>query len=514
MKTRQIHTCHSCRARRLGCDGKKPACSQCLFSKRQCPGYQYDLIFVPYRHLSSGPSANAAARNARVGSENRSSTDTSRNSGHHGRLLTSGERNVRSDYYALPPSLFPRQPLLEESSTLIVREYTPWFTESSICSGQDMSPPQICGSWVSVLSNLVGSSDLDGVLHAAMGALGLAIREREASMCKQVPVYGRAYGNALSLLRSTLLRACFSCRNCLVAASMCLSISELMTPTSKDGWIMHLRGLTTVLQLSGPESHRAGVPHLLFIGAQPLLLFEAIHSQKPFFLASDEWRTDPFLLHPPTHLQDLTNHAAGIPSLLEKFDILMESPSSGGSTTARHIWSKFSRTLDTLESWEQQYQLDTSRPLYWAEPSPMADNWHSTSVHEPGSRVWFQNIIIANALTYLWALRIICITHKERIESRFPTTSRNASAMEMEPPVQTNQSSTLELSVRICQSMEYLLQGEMGLYGPFISLFPFKVAQQTLKMQLSREDQRYWCQGIVDRFTSTGFDVGSFDFKV
>ncbi|KAG7143083.1 hypothetical protein HYQ46_007531 [Verticillium longisporum] len=61
MKIRQITTCHTCRARKLACDGKTPACTQCTKSGRECAGYQHDLIFRPPTMMASNSNLLAAA---------------------------------------------------------------------------------------------------------------------------------------------------------------------------------------------------------------------------------------------------------------------------------------------------------------------------------------------------------------------------------------------------------------------------------------------------------------------
>jgi hypothetical protein len=191
----------------------------------------------------------------------------------------------------------------------------------------------------------------------------------------------------------------------------------------------------------------------------------------------------------------------------------MESPRSE-DFPVHDIWSEFSQVLDKLDDWEQQYRLDTTGPLYWFEDSRIVEDRHSTSTNNYGTCLWFQNILIANAFTYLWAFQIICIVHKERIRSQFPVRSQNASIMETKAPARAPHPSAHELSIIIFQSIEYLLQGETRLYGPYIFLFPFKVAQELFKLCPSDGDQMDWCQRIVERFTARGFDVGNFTFKI
>lgn len=186
---------------------------------------------MPYRNVSSATSVSTPGLGARAGSETRPSLDMSRHSGR--RRSLSAVHESKSCCPVLLRHLLPRQPLLEESSALIVTKYAPWFESSFLRPCQDIPPSPICGSWVLGLSRLAGKSDLDGVLRAAIGALGLLIKEKEVRRFQQAPSYSQAYGDALSLLRNNILRACSTCRTCLVAASMCLILSEVRNrPTS------------------------------------------------------------------------------------------------------------------------------------------------------------------------------------------------------------------------------------------------------------------------------------------
>ncbi|KAK7224117.1 hypothetical protein V2G26_012120 [Clonostachys chloroleuca] len=69
MKFRQTRVCHNCRRHKLGCDGKRPGCTQCIHTGRQCEGYP-GLLFVqpsliPQNQSCSKPRQKARARVSR-----------------------------------------------------------------------------------------------------------------------------------------------------------------------------------------------------------------------------------------------------------------------------------------------------------------------------------------------------------------------------------------------------------------------------------------------------------------
>lgn len=52
---------------------------------------------------------------------------------------------------------------------------------------------------------------------------------------------------------------------------------QVMVPTSKEGWMAHVRGVGELMRLSGPKVFSSGVPYKLFVGFRPLLVSEALY---------------------------------------------------------------------------------------------------------------------------------------------------------------------------------------------------------------------------------------------
>jgi hypothetical protein len=209
----------------LQCDGKLPACSQCVFSKRDCEGYP-DVLFVPF--ISSKPkvrkvspkgtsvSLSSQPRPARVSS---SSDSTSFLQNRDEAALTQGTAEIL-DRHQTEQCLSNT----EEMVSLILSSYVP-PEETGL---GDMVSPRICGSWVTALRGL--SVETTGsaaeCLHSATTTLALSIiayRTRDDFF----QVASNQYENSIHHLVQNIAVAGNCYNNELVAAVMCLALSEV-----------------------------------------------------------------------------------------------------------------------------------------------------------------------------------------------------------------------------------------------------------------------------------------------
>jgi len=63
----------------------------------------------------------------------------------------------------------------------------------------------------------------------------------------------------------------------------------------------------------------------------------------------------------------------------------------------------------------------------------------------------------------------------------------------------------VELSTRMCQSMEYLLQDDMDLYGPASTVFTLRTAYEALKLYRPRTEEHIkWCREIMEGLRMEG----------
>lgn len=177
---------------------------------------------------------------------------------------------------------------------------------------------------------------------------------------------------------------------------------------------------------------------------------------------------------------------------------------------AQEVWFGFGEVLGLLTRWERSYREHIKHPPYWTRAS---QNFSTPVLFPEGDSTqsfWFPDIFVASAFTTLWALRIICVSHREKLEHHFPTLADQNLSIDAGPRTDPTELNILQLSTWICKSMEYLMQNKGRLYGPISTLFPLRVAYRFFKMDQARnKEQLGWCQSIVDQLILKGVDLTS-----
>jgi hypothetical protein len=188
------------------------------------------LIFVQHRHLPTGQLLRTAIQDPLENAQDERATNVATPVGGRNSVSIVPHREATVTQATISPFVFATKFPLEECSALIVCKYAPWLKWSSADSNLALQPLYICFSWVGVLPKLLGEGAPGGAaLSSAMSTLGLSI------MCKDTILQGpatlacvREYCLALGLLRNGLLNADGFFGSELVAASMCLSLAEVI----------------------------------------------------------------------------------------------------------------------------------------------------------------------------------------------------------------------------------------------------------------------------------------------
>jgi hypothetical protein len=180
-------------------------------------------------------------------------------------------------------------------------------------------------------------------------------------------------------------------------------------------------------------------------------------------LAEEEWATGPFQYHQPSPLQDLFTIAASIPPVLEKIDLLKEEPTEAASNGAKKYLTHLMRIKMRFESWASS--------LYWQKSEVPANGGHDEFLS-------FPSLSIANAFTHLWSFQITCMLHIRDLLLRCPELSAFKIILSMDEL----RTSCHELSVKILQSMKFLMRQEFMLYGRFSAGFPLSTAYRSLSV--------------------------------
>ncbi|KAK3694117.1 hypothetical protein B0T22DRAFT_373526 [Podospora appendiculata] len=487
MKVKKRTICQTCRRKKISCDGKKPSCSQCLFRDLGCPGYEVDWTFV---------SQNSTITRGRDGRK----ADRAGQSRH----AIPSRSNSELTTEACSPTL--QRPLavpLSQLVTLIVRSYAPGpGTLGRINTYQ----PRVCGAWVEVLPDLIGNGT-DKTLCSAVRAFALSILSGGPESKAPVSTGLKAYSLALCSLSNCLSSVRdLSLSNQVAAAVMCVLLAELFLPTTMGSWNAHLQGFGRIMELSRPETYTSGVTHRFFVGARPALIVLAVLSRKASFLATRKWRDIPFSKIAPSALQSVMSEGALIPGILERLDSTARLSRGSVLRIAEEVLRAFSDVVDRLDRWERAFQSSTLYPSFWPMPAS-----HRDSNGRPC--IWFPDVTAANALTHFWAFRVICLSGISKVTASYPELEfkcQPLNSLRDSESTETSQNTrfleTVRLSIRICQSIDYLLQDEMKLFGPTSVILPLRTAYDTFEAGGSRtEQERVWCKDILAGIIAKGY---------
>ncbi|KAG8352488.1 hypothetical protein FVEN_g9564 [Fusarium venenatum] len=422
MKLRRKNVCQTCREHKIGCDGNRPSCSQCRHTGRVCTGYPPDFEFI---------STNGQGRQRANDTGTRANDSLMAN-------RASNQENCLTRTIA---------PAIQDAANLIIRSYVPENEIPWLNQIQD-TQPRICGGWVATLPELLVVSGSDELLPAAVKTLALAIASKRSQLRVISPTLWQSYGSTVKLLQQSLSRCGGSCNNEHLAAMMCLTLTELVGGSNKKGdWMVHIDGISTIIQHLGPEFFARGIPHKLFIGFRPLLVLKAIISRTPSFLTNERWIIGPFQDIPASPMQQLLTEAVAIPSVLKRIDLLHTYPAAMANSGGKVLQDALRTILQRLCSWEDRYESKFTGPLYWP---------HAVGISRPEDIcLWFNDVTVANALTHYWAFTAICLVYIQKLELANKTHVLNDAV---------RQQYVRPLTL-ICRSIPFLLQESLNLYG-------------------------------------------------
>lgn len=207
------------------CDGKRPECSQCVLTGRRCDGYQSDWTFVLQNDHSSRSSSVPNQRDFQMVMPQ----------GKHENLAVSGfPRNRHQvtgagvEASSLPgPVLNPTRPPWDDLLGLVVECYIPEDEMTSVTDFTDSKRPRICGSWLAVIPKILGKTDRDCVLRAAIRALATSILSQNPQMGGSSLDRAESYDAAIQAVRKGLTVSGYAFHAVFIAAIMCISLAEV-----------------------------------------------------------------------------------------------------------------------------------------------------------------------------------------------------------------------------------------------------------------------------------------------
>lgn len=276
----------------MQCDGKRPACSQCVFLGRSCEGYQIDAVFVPYQPT---PQKRKPRKTPRPSSAPGYAAQTS--TARQSKTGSTGLAKARAQKAWRCPSPSPvDSPTAGEFTAVILNCFTPG--NNFVPFSPDSSTIQVCGAWVGVLPRLADEMHSEALIFAAVKAFGTAILDRGPDGKRMNFRSLEAYNSTLQHLQHDLVASKMSFDIKTAASIACLAMVEVSTgtviiveefcnnhyyqlifPTSTDGFYAHFTGLGVLFQFYPPELFSSDIYHTIFVGCRPILvsvtIFEA-----------------------------------------------------------------------------------------------------------------------------------------------------------------------------------------------------------------------------------------------
>ncbi|KAM5366222.1 hypothetical protein ACJZ2D_010650 [Fusarium nematophilum] len=449
MKIRQVTTCHTCRARKLACDGKRPSCSQCSFSDRECAGYDHDLIFRP-PVVSSSYSKAKPKQSSPIAKKSKRQPAAPK-------PVPKALPAPRNDF-PLTHSL--TWPLLDIIS-LVVQNFSPVGEIPRVVATEaSMFSHRICGGWVEVLPELAREAKADQLLSPAIKTLAVSILARGGGGRAPMSDALAAHTSALESLGAELSLGSTSSPNMIAASIMCLFLSEMIMPTSPTTAVVHAKGIGDLMQLQRPEYYSSGVPHHLFVGFRPVLALQAFFNRRNNFLADQAWTSIPFSFYTASPLQSLFTDVFPLAAILGTIDGLCDLPADQALGIATQTVEQLIDILHLLSHRDQTFKADARElPTFPAEPD---------------SPLIFPTIIAANYSTHLWAFELICIHNIIKLTSNFPCIPRSTEKKGVRDLLSVG--TIIQLACWSFKGVEFLLQDEFKLFGAASITLPLKTA--------------------------------------
>ncbi|KAK5340458.1 hypothetical protein LTR07_003987 [Exophiala xenobiotica] len=309
------------------------------------------------------------------------------------------------------------------------------------------------------------------------------------------------YGKALEGMYDILESGEMWCEQTL-ASCMVFLIFEVFEASGENinGWISHIRGVSRLFQLRGPQMHVSESSHRLFLGFRPTGVILALATRKATYLGEEDWLNIPWTIFPKSDFHHLLDIMARMPALVELTECL------GGEVDSEDIavqkldclqqnWDFHSQ----LENWYHSLSNKSPVVLYSTEPTtsfftksmtdPELENVFPTSLS-------FPTFDIARMHCFYWAA-LLRLYH-------------NISILQPSAFLVHNQS--IEVATLIAQSVQYLLSEEMQTRGPLNIFFPLSMAMHTFSRKQG-EGQREvkevrWCRLVFEELDERGFPFG------
>ena len=344
-----------------------------------------------------------------------------------------------------------------------------------------------------------------------------------------------------------------------LAACLLLSMYELLEcpAGNKHAYSIHNRGCARLIQLRGPEAHKTGLAHSLFLAIRPqcvrwilscrpfadhLQVYQALDHHEQTFLTDPSWLEEPWLQTPKSPLDRLIDYIAVAPGIFGVTDNFSHMEPVETLTTALKIIEYCWKMDEELQDFYLQLDNSIPGPMYWPVLST-TPNVTDDLDREKGKvfpvAFHFFNLGMAAVLTLYWAhlcmmyhgmtllyyhvMAVIPVDRKQiysssrsdippLLKAGIPKCSSDCVCKTFDDPstpcITTFDTSKLiplghrndflALGRNVCQSAEYCLQKKMLNMGPGTIAAPLSIVLDTIKPYPHAQREFAWGRAVME----------------
>ncbi|KAL2419375.1 hypothetical protein ABEF95_009140 [Exophiala dermatitidis] len=490
--------CQTCRRRKIACGLEKPYCHQCIKSKRVCTGYQPYPIFIQHKVPSntttkldvcaergisaSGADQNAGARQIVLPNSKYISSD------HGGNVQLAMSLDLAGQ---VDPQPVIRQQLLEEylSLHLPAHQLGPmqrrlWLfqlpTIPKMSPALEIATMALCMAKMSDVHN-------DSVLrHESLELYHRGLLQLQKALWDPEQMYDEQTLAACVALASYELSQCPN--------------------NSRHGYIIHTAGCEKLIRLRGPEAHKDGLAHQIFVQYRVQGILYALNQRQPTFLTEPVWQSVPYENNPKTVFDQVYDFITIATDMHKHGERIPFMDPISRYRTGRQMISECWRTDRALASLYHRLIKSHDGPLYWFEQAGRQtvedeDNANSNMPLFPVA-FHFPNLTIASTVLVFWACeamlwqgmnqlyRLMGELRRECDKNDFFKSALmvleafsgfSADTDPFDLPALEHRVDFAAPARNIFQSVEYCLKEEMRDHGPKSVAAPLRIAMETLR---------------------------------
>lgn len=259
----------------LQCDEKMPECTQCASRGQKCPGATVGAVFVPMKPKmkkkagAKGSGDSPSQRDQSVFSEDSKSGHTNGPSDISHTAPRSSKLVAGSAFgeFLFPTAYQPSKTAPFEQ--LFLDHFISAFDNRNL----QRTP---MGSWYDHLPAIYKTSPYQSCRESTRAAMMVHYGVMTSDVSIQTEAF-RWYAKALESQRSFLRKDKLGHTKTMPAAEEILSpiilaLFELVSCTTPTGWMDHVTGAATMLEMRRPENCQTGLAHLVFRTIRPTIV--------------------------------------------------------------------------------------------------------------------------------------------------------------------------------------------------------------------------------------------------